>query len=405
MTAVVCLAVGALASKWVPLDTPPSHPASRASPQIPDRHRVLSRSKNPTLEQLEALGYVEATYDSRSDLSGVIRHLKDRTSPGYNFYTSGAGARLVDMEGREIHRWQADERRTWQHAELLSNGDVIAVTPDRRLGRYDLRGRRLWAVKGRFHHNFWIQGDEIFALSRVGRVIEDIHPQRETLVDVIQVLSLDGTPKRELSVLKAFLDSPYHFLLPSVTHQRPEKLPGQLDITHTNHVEVFDGRLAGRDPLYARGNILLSARNINAVFILDGRTSEILWIWGPSNLTFQHQPTLLESGHILIFDNGLERSRVIEVEPRSGDLVWSYAPPEGFFSEYRGSNQRLPNGNTLITESDKGYVREVTPRGEVVWEFANPVISSNKEREIIWRMTRIDPQRLNFLRRQGAAGS
>ena len=34
--------------------------------------------------------------------------------------------------------------------------------------------------------------------------------------------------------------------------------------------------------------------------------------------------------------------------------------------------QRLPNRNTLITETDTGRAFEVTPEGEIVWQFLNP---------------------------------
>ena len=44
----------------------------------------------------------------------------------------------------------------------------------------------------------------------------------------------------------------------------------------------------------------------------------------------------------------------------------------GFFSPFMGSAERLPNGNTLITESDYGRALEVTPGGETVWEFYSP---------------------------------
>ena len=64
--------------------------------------------------------------------------------------------------------------------------------------------------------------------------------------------------------------------------------------------------------------------------------------------------------------------------------------PEKFFSALIGSNQRLPNGNTLITESDKGHVFEITREGKIVWEFYNPNINMEaKKRETIYRMTRI----------------
>ena len=43
-----------------------------------------------------------------------------------------------------------------------------------------------------------------------------------------------------------------------------------------------------------------------------------------------------------------------------------------FFSELCGTCQRLPNGNTLITESTRGRAFEVTPDKEIVWEFVSP---------------------------------
>ena len=115
-------------------------------------------------------------------------------------------------------------------------------------------------------------------------------------------------------------------------------------------------------------------RNINAIAILDGSTQQILWIWGPSNLALQHHPTLLDNGNILVFDNGISNSRVLEIEPSTNKIVWRYGPRKDFFSKTRGSNQRLPNGNTLITESDRGYVHEVDKEGTTVWQFANPRI-------------------------------
>ena len=177
----------------------------------------------------------------------------------------------------------------------------------------------------------------------------------------IQVWSLDGELRRTISALDAIQDFPYRFLLPSLAHERDQKGEDDdlrpIDILHTNHVEVFDDRLSDRDPIYAEGNILVSMRNINAIAILDGESSEVIWIWGSINLTYQHHPTLLEDGHILLFDNGLTRSRLIEIDPLSHEIVWQYAPKSGFFSKRRGGNQRLTNGNTLITESDRGYVR------------------------------------------------
>jgi hypothetical protein len=52
----------------------------------------------------------------------------------------------------------------------------------------------------------------------------------------------------------------------------------------------------------------------------------------------------------------------------------------------------LPNGNTLITESDGGRLVEVTPKGEIAWEFLNPVrAETNQERTAVLSPgTRVD---------------
>jgi len=72
------------------------------------------------------------------------------------------------------------------------------------------------------------------------------------------------------------------------------------------------------------------------------------------------------------------------LDPVSREIVWTYEgdPPAGFFSMRRGSNQRLPNGNTLICESEKGRVFEVDARGELVWEFWNPEMREDRRKRI-----------------------
>ena len=70
-------------------------------------------------------------------------------------------------------------------------------------------------------------------------------------------------------------------------------------------------------------------------------------------------------------------------------------PQQDFFSPWRGSVQRLPNGNTLICSSERGQVFEVTPDGRVVWEFWNPdlrAVSGDDgrfERRRIYRFQRV----------------
>ncbi len=102
------------------------------------------------------------------------------------------------------------------------------------------------------------------------------------------------------------------------------------------------------------------------------------------------------AGNVLIFNNGseysgLERgySSVDEISlPADGsnydldegsaygpnDLVWTYFadPPDSFYSNTQAGAQRLPNGDTLITDAEAGRIFEVTREGKMVWEFVNP---------------------------------
>ena len=63
------------------------------------------------------------------------------------------------------------------------------------------------------------------------------------------------------------------------------------------------------------------------------------------------------------------------------ELVWEYTAehsgylggdPARFYSRYKSAAQRLPNGNTLITESNCGRMLEITREHEIVWEYINP---------------------------------
>ena len=45
---------------------------------------------------------------------------------------------------------------------------------------------------------------------------------------------------------------------------------------------------------------------------------------------------------------------------------------ENIFSFFISSAQRLPNGNTFITEGGTGRLFEVTKDGELVWEYYSP---------------------------------
>jgi hypothetical protein len=100
-------------------------------------------------------------------------------------------------------------------------------------------------------------------------------------------------------------------------------------------------------------------------------------------------------------------SRVLEINPMTKQIEWEYKQPNPskdlngdgfirgnerrFFSSLMSGAQRLPNGNTLITEADVGRIFEVTMSGEVVWEYAPDWFDTTEEfmGEAVYRAYRI----------------
>jgi hypothetical protein len=75
-------------------------------------------------------------------------------------------------------------------------------------------------------------------------------------------------------------------------------------------------------------------------------------------------------------------SRVLQIDPKTGGITWEYdgSKDHFFYSDIRSDQERLPNGNTLITESTPGRLFEVNNDGEIVWEFYNPIRRDNPEK-------------------------
>ena len=77
-----------------------------------------------------------------------------------------------------------------------------------------------------------------------------------------------------------------------------------------------------------------------------------------------------------------------------------------FHSFFISGAHRLPNGHTFITEGATGRFFEVTPEGDIVWEYRTPysgtVTSSPVARRSpygVFRATKIPPDHPGCLRR------
>ncbi len=377
---------------------------------------------------LGTLGYADWVPAGDSlDKVSVTLHKPELSCKGLNLFSLPQPGRffLMDMQGKILRTWEMQEiydyDSKWPDGMLATSGDLITYCTDYAFMQVRWDSTERWIRKMRTHHGFFIAPNkDIYALTRKDGVLMHRGLCLPILKDSVTIMSADGEIKRTISLTQAAKhDLPdervskiYKYIL------NPKNLEGivrralkgqaiirsssAFDVLHTNSVAVVDRDMPG---LCEKGDILVSMRDLDMIGILDPDTEEFIWKWGPGKTEGQHHATLLENGHILLFDNGCKRgySRIIELDPHTNEIVWQYKadPPEDFFSETRGSCQRLPNDNILITESDRGRVFEVTRSGEIVWEFYIPEINeSTKARKATYRMVRItNPQDYPLLKK------
>jgi hypothetical protein len=209
------------------------------------------------------------------------------------------------------------------------------------------------------------------------------------------------------------------------TAQRFNATRGSLDWLHINsatYVGPNQWHDAG-DARFAPENVIISAREASIVAIID-RAGSVVWQLGPDfgrtaatrairPIIGQHHahiipPGLPGAGNLMIFDNGgasgfgapsdiaqggfgvhaRANSRVLEINPVTLEVVWSYQAAN-FYSVNISGAQRLPNGNTLITEGAPGRVFEVTADRTIVWEYMSPFFAGPRNSNSVYRAYRL----------------
>lgn len=344
-----------------------------------DRSRSGKRSRRD--KQIANLGYVDfALEEAAADDSGVVFIDSERSYPGYNLITmvKPRRAELIDSAGNLVNAWHQGDGGQWERSVLLDNGDLLVVsfTNPHSLLRLTWDNEVLWKREGMWHHDVTQTPDGTLAgLIWVYRREPAIHARIDIMDSIISRFSPESQADERRSLYDVLAARPDLFTFgKGRRREASEGRKERIDLIHANSlrwIEISDPPTDS--PIYQPGNVIVCLRHQDTVVIFNWETSELLWVWGRGEIDGPHDAQVLANGNILIFDNGREnkRSRVVEVDPLSKKMVWKYeAPnPRDFYSTARGGNQRLPNGNTLITESNKGRAFEVTPEGETVWKY------------------------------------
>jgi hypothetical protein len=347
----------------------------------------------------------------------IARSQSSEADDGYILMAGGPGALtsvcpefgciawIMNRSGEVLHGWDVDQGELWADAphaglvdhnkiapsglHLTEQGELIAVFGAPSLfpygigiAKFDSSGSVIWKTANFSHHWFSV-APEGFIYTPAHRLVESPFPLGDTkrefkceknqiYSDVILVLNRNGEEVTEISVIDLLIESGYAGLLWNTQDE--------CDPIHLNYVEYVTEDLARNVAELDAGDLIISARNLNLIAAIDGRTATLKWVVAGRTIS-QHSPRLLPDGSIVVFDNWggrreLGGSRVVRLEYGGDHLetVFPRADAGGdFFTNAAGHIDPHPDGSrALVSLTDQGRVLEIDlQNGNVLWELVN----------------------------------
>ncbi|MCB0337591.1 MAG: aryl-sulfate sulfotransferase, partial [Bdellovibrionales bacterium] len=325
----------------------------------------------------------------------VTRYDEAKASDGFTLFPVSGTSEilLLDMSGTVLHSWQLDAER----ARLLPNGNLLVIhgskwgkdhEPWRSLRdtirEYDWDGKVVWEYKASdvAHHDLHrlANGNTLFLRRSIlpSDYKKRLNDQSARTLDIRadSVIEVDPTG------MIVWQWHTYEHLDLNDCGRRPcrpknnvpEATDKPRDWTHTNTASPIPPNkwFDQGDQRFKPGNLLVLPRNWWTVFLVARDSGEIVWEYGGDyrgGISGGHEAHMIEKGlpgegNILVLDNGAVVHRghsfILEINPITLKLEWIYDVGEKFWTGTRGSVQRLPNGNTLISEDNTGRAFEVT---------------------------------------------
>ena len=349
---------------------------------------------------------------SNKSPSEVVRKIA-QTQPGLRLVTEMAperniSAKIINLEGDTVHEWQVDWFKMWPNPEhlpkkivpkskpgtnihgaiVMENGDLIFNFESKGLIRIDRDGQVVWRLPYLTHHsihrhddgNLWVSGSK-YHTKKVSR-LPNLKPPfyEETILEITP----EGEILREWFIADILRKNGYTGLLymgslknESTAIQGDDSLLGNSDILHLNDVEPFSSKL--QPGFFNQGDVMVSLRNINTVFVFNVENEEIKFI-STGQFVRQHDPDFIDGNTFSVFDNNnastenpRSRIAIVSVEDNTSKVFFEGSQEVPFFTTVMGKHQWQPNGNLLITEAMSGRGLEVDRQGKIVWEYVNYV--------------------------------
>jgi hypothetical protein len=333
---------------------------------------------------------------TRQMTKDVVIHDQTKVYKGYTLFAPQYGniAWLIDMEGNICHYWEM-ENPPGVNYYLLPSGNLLWIgrgpESHEELGgcgsevvEVDWDGNEVWRYDDpRVNHDVKVLDNGNMMILRFVDLPEDVQAKVKGGAPGTEPQDgkMQGVQIREINRAKETVWEWNNWeYFDYEIHQECE-LCNRLSWGYTNSIDVFPN-----------GDPVISCRELNKIIRISKKTGEIVWEIGPElDLGHQHDVDVLPNGNITIFDNGVHRvprghdtadeiasfctSRALEIDPVKNEIVWEYIDPlHIMFTNFCGSNQKLPNGNYFICESRTGTFYEITPEKEIVWKYVSPFV-------------------------------
>lgn len=286
--------------------------------------------------------------------------------------------REEDIEGQKPN----SKYLKYIHGFAILKDDSVIFTFDGGVSiqRFDRCGREIWSTGGGFNHSVTLDEHEEF----VWTLSADYDSKsRVVKFEIVKVATATGEIVRHFSMDDLIAANPTIDILGVRQHEvwdadhsrdfrnAPDKW--ELDPFHLNDVDPLPAALADRFKNFAAGDLLISARNLNLVFVVDPVTLKIKW-WKSGAWRRQHDPDWQPTGEITVYNNrsGRDYSHIVGIDPTlDRTKVVFDGSVNDFYSVIRGKHQITKRGNILITSPHQGRVFEVDPDGQFVFEVLN----------------------------------
>jgi hypothetical protein len=346
-----------------------------------------------------------------------LTYRDSRSFGGYTLITpiGGDAVYLLDIGGRVVHQWKVPSFQPG-YGYLLSGGNLLVrgqhvvdevVKVGEPAGKADILleldwdSNEIWRWEHEtFHHDMarlpngntlviiWeLMPEELAKKIKGGyspEQVELITSDKDFLSFILQGVGVGGRPRLKGMLTDALLEvnpagesvriwHAHEHFDPDVDTLCPIDFP--FEWTHINSVEMTPD-----------GDVLICSQKLDKILKISWPEGKVLWKWGGlARISHPHDCSVTPDGTILIFDNGskhppIARSRVIEVDIQTGEIIWQYIPSPVFsmVSMHIAGAERLKNGNTLICEGESGRIFEVNRDCEICWEWISPFVHDFK---------------------------